>query len=62
MSRMRRDGLELCMNESLPEAKENPAAVVSEKGQVNVRLKSSEILTTDAVLYTLGRDSNRIWD
>src|SRR6266545_2649970 len=36
MSRMRRDGIELCMNESLPDATEDPAAIVSENGQVNV--------------------------
>src|SRR5262249_56011389 len=58
MSRMRRDGIELDMNESLPDAKENPAAVVSENGQVNVKLKSSKVLTADAVLYALGRDGN----
>src|SRR5262249_47993827 len=48
----------LCMNESLPDAKETPAAVVSENGQVNVKLKSSKVLTADAVLYALGRDGN----
>ena len=50
--------LEYDMNESLPDAKENQAAVVSENGQVKVTLKSSKILTTDAVLYALGRDGN----
>jgi NAD(P) transhydrogenase len=58
MTRMRRDGIELCMNESLPDAKEDPAAVASENGQGKVRLKSSKVLTTDAVLYALGRDGN----
>jgi NAD(P) transhydrogenase len=58
MSRMRRDGIELCMNESLPDAKEDPAAVVSENGQVNTKLKSGKVLTTDVVLYALGRDGN----
>ena len=58
MSRMRRDGIELRMNESLPDAKEDPAAVVAENGQVNVKLKSGKVLTTDAILYALGRDGN----
>jgi NAD(P) transhydrogenase len=58
MRRMRRDGIELCMNESLPDAKEDLMAVVSENGQVNVKLKSGKALTTDAVLYALGRDGN----
>src|SRR5499426_3013587 len=58
MSRMRRDGIELCMNESLPDAKQEPTAVVPKNGQVNVQLKSGKILTVDAVLYALGRDGN----
>src|SRR5262245_40503354 len=58
MSRMRRDGIELCMNESLPDGKQEPAAVVPKNGQVNVKLKSGKILTVDAVLYALGRDGN----
>src|SRR5262250_3046321 len=58
MSRMSRDGIELCMNESLPDAKEEPAAVVSKNCQVNLKLKGSKVLTTDAVLYALGRDGN----
>lgn len=58
MSRMRRDGIELRMNESLPDTTEDPAAVVSENGHVNVTLKSGKVLTTDAVLYVLGRDGN----
>jgi NAD(P) transhydrogenase len=58
MSRMSRDGIELCMNESLPDTKEDPAAVVSKNSQVNVKLKGSKVLTTDAVLYALGRDGN----
>jgi hypothetical protein len=33
MNRMRRDSIELCMNESLPDAEEDPAAVVSENGK-----------------------------
>jgi len=39
-------------------AKENPAAIVSENGQVKVTLKSGKVLTTDSVLYALGRDGN----
>jgi NAD(P) transhydrogenase len=58
MSRMRRDGIELRMNESLPDTTEDPAAVVSENGHVNVTLNSGKVLTTDAVLYVLGRDGN----
>ena len=57
-SRMRRDGIELCMNESLPDSKEDPAAVVSENGQVKVKLKSGKVLMTDAVLCGLGRHGN----
>ncbi len=58
MTRMRRDGIELRMNESLPESKEDPAAVVYENGHVKIKLKSSNVLTADAVLYALGRDGN----
>src|SRR4029077_15631962 len=58
MSRIGRDCIELCMNESLPDAKEDPAAVVSENSQVNIKLKSSKVLTTDVVLYALGRDGH----
>src|SRR5262249_29386862 len=57
-SHMRRDGIELCMNESLADAKQEPAAVVSKNGQVKIKLKSGKVLTTDAVLYALGRDGN----
>src|SRR5262249_59715209 len=53
-----RDGIELCMNESLPDAKQDLAAVVPKNGQVNVKLKSGKVLTADAVLYALGRDGN----
>ncbi|HTW94598.1 MAG TPA: Si-specific NAD(P)(+) transhydrogenase [Tepidisphaeraceae bacterium] len=58
MNRMRRDGIELCMNESLPDANENQVAVISDGGQVKVTLKSGKVLTTDAALYALGRDGN----
>jgi hypothetical protein len=56
MNRMRRDGIELCMNESLPDAKEDPAAVVSENGQStsNSRAASPD---SRCGLYALGRDS-----
>src|SRR4029434_6521748 len=53
MRRLRREDTELCMNESLPDAKEDPAAVVSENGQVNTKLQSGKVLTTDVVLYAL---------
>ena len=58
MSRMRYGGIELRMNEGLPDATEDPAAVVPKNGHVNVKLKSGKVLTTEAVLYVLGRDGN----
>src|SRR5262249_5884807 len=50
MSRMRRDGIELCINESLPDAEREPAAVGSETGQVTVKPKTCKMLTVDADL------------
>jgi NAD(P) transhydrogenase len=58
MSRMRRAGIELRMNETLPDATEDPAAVVSQNGHAKVKLKSGKTLTADAVLFVLGRDGN----
>ena len=58
MSRMRHDGIELRMNESLPDTTEDPAAVVSENGHRKCQAQSGKVLTTDAVLYVLGRDGN----
>ena len=64
MSRMRRDGIELCMNESLPDAKEDPAAVISENGQVKVTLKSSKILDNRCgpLCSRPRRQHKRTWD
>jgi NAD(P) transhydrogenase len=58
VSRIQRDGIELMMNETLPDAKEEPAAITSANGQVTVKFKSGKVVTTDSVLYALGRDGN----
>jgi NAD(P) transhydrogenase len=58
VNRLKRDGIELLMNESLPDAKEDPKAIYSEGGKAIVKLKSGKTLSTDAVLYALGRDGN----
>ena len=46
------------MNESLPTPEEEPAAILPVNGQVMVKLKGGKVLTTDSVLYALGRDGN----
>ena len=58
MSRMRRDGIELCMNESLPTPRKTWRRSSPKTARSRSKLKSSKILTTDAVLYALGRDGN----
>jgi NAD(P) transhydrogenase len=58
VNRIKRDGLELLMNESMPDAKEEPKAIYTEGDQAVVKLKSGKVLKTDSVLYALGRDGN----
>jgi NAD(P) transhydrogenase len=58
VDRIKRDGIELLMNESMPDAKEEPNAIYVENGKAVVKLKSGKVLTTDSVLYALGRDGN----
>jgi NAD(P) transhydrogenase len=58
VNRIKRDGLELLMNESMPDAKEEPKAIYTEGDQAIVKLKSGKVLKTDSVLYALGRDGN----
>jgi NAD(P) transhydrogenase len=58
MNRMRRDGIELVMNDMLADAKDEPNAVQSSNGHVTVKLKSGKTLEADSLLYALGRDGN----
>jgi NAD(P) transhydrogenase len=58
VDRLKRDGIELLMNDSLPDAKEEAKAVYTENGKAVVKLKSGKTLSTDSVLYALGRDGN----
>jgi NAD(P) transhydrogenase len=58
VNRLKREGIELLMNESVPDAKEEPKAIYVENGKAVVKLKSGKVLSTDSVLYALGRDGN----
>jgi len=55
VNRIKRDGIELLMNESLSD---DPKAIYVENNKAIVKLKSGKVLTTDSVLYALGRDGN----
>jgi NAD(P) transhydrogenase len=46
------------MNDCIPDAKELAQAVWVENGKAVVKLKSGKSLSTDSVLYALGRDGN----
>jgi NAD(P) transhydrogenase len=58
VNRLKRDGIELLMNDCIPDTKDQSRAVFSEMGSAITQLKSGRVLTTDAVLYALGRDGN----
>jgi NAD(P) transhydrogenase len=58
VKRLARDGIELLMNDSIPDAREQPNAIYAEGDKAVVKLKSGKVLTTDSVLYALGRDGN----
>ncbi|HUR55471.1 MAG TPA: Si-specific NAD(P)(+) transhydrogenase [Gemmataceae bacterium] len=58
VARVRRDGIELVMNDGLPDARDEPHAVHADAGHVTTKLRSGRRLRSDAVLYALGRDGN----